>query len=59
MVDGVLADLEMQIYHEKRDSDQQAVVSVFFSIVDEPEKRNLHYVDGSDQPGEGGSSGSG
>ena len=35
MIDGVLADLEMQIYHEKKDSDQKAVVSVMFAIVED------------------------
>lgn len=35
ILEGVKADLEMQIHHEKKDSEQNAVVSVLFVIVEE------------------------
>lgn len=36
-IDGAHPDLELQIIHEKKNSDQKAVVSILFSLVDDVE----------------------
>lgn len=56
--DGIQADLEMQIIHEKKNSDQVAIVSILFSMIeDEVEydftRRNLQMYP-TNRPGYGG-----